>query len=162
MAKEYLGIVCVLLLAWPAFGGNVGVGDPSPSFALETIESGVVRSDDFRGEKGMFLVFWATWCSTCREEIPELKRIYGITAARGVGFVAVNIGLSDSLTRVKGYVAKHGVTYPVAYDGGSHVTKMFRVRVTPTIIILDQEGVICYRSAFVPRDLQEYFHDLTD
>lgn len=153
-------IALILVMAWPAFGRITGVGDVSPPFVLKTIDGSMVRSNDIKGKKPMFLVFWATWCSICREEIPNLKKIYSTFEPKGMGFVAINIGVNDSLTRVKRFIAKYKIAYPVAFDEGSRVTKRFNIHGTPTIIIVDKRGIVRYRSASIPDDFEKYFQGL--
>jgi thiol-disulfide isomerase/thioredoxin len=38
-------------------------------FELEDLKGNKVRLSDFKG-KVVFLNFWATWCPSCREEMP--------------------------------------------------------------------------------------------
>jgi peroxiredoxin len=149
-----------LLMATPTTSLSVEIGDETPSFVLETINNRVFRSEEMKGKNPLFLVFWATWCRNCKEEIPALKAIYSSFELKGMEFLAINVGVNDSLARVKRYAKKYKITYPMVFEGGNRVMKLFGVRGTPTIIIVDRQGVVRYKSASVPDDLDEHFQNL--
>jgi peroxiredoxin len=153
-------MVFFLLMAGPASAVSVKVGDESPPFLLKTIDNRAFRSEEMKGKKPLFLVFWATWCSACKEEIPKLNEIFSSFEPKGMEFLAINVGVNDSLARVKRYIKKYKITYPVAFEGGNRVTKLFGVQGTPTIIIVDRQGIVRYRSPSVPDDLDEHFQEL--
>ena len=79
-----------------------------------------------------------------------------------MGFVTVKYGVKESFKKVKRYITKHKNTYPVAFDEESQVTKRFNIFGTPTIIIVDKGGIVRYRSASIPEDLEKYFQDLIE
>jgi len=149
-----------LVMAGPASALSVKVGEESPSIEVKTIDNRTIRSDEIKGKKPLFLIFWATWCSACKEEIPKLNEIYSAFEPKGLELLAINVGINDSLARVKRYIKKYKITYPVAFEGGKQATKLFGVQGTPTIIIVDRQGIVRYRSASVPDDLDEHFQEL--
>ena len=48
------------------------VGSPAPNFLLADYDGNAVRLEDFRG-KIVFLNFWATWCTACEAEMPDMN-----------------------------------------------------------------------------------------
>ena len=153
--------VSVLLISmWPGITLGAEVGDPVPGFETQSIEGTAINLETIKGRNSLFLVFWATWCETCKKEIPKLKEIYSTYGPKGMTFLAVNTSINDSLKKAKRYVEKYEIPYPVIFDAGSEITKRFAVRGTPTIFIVDRQGIIRYRSADVPGDLAEHFDAL--
>lgn len=138
----------------------IDVGDAAPPFELETLDGRKVNYNEIKGKKPMLLVFWATWCPACKEEIPRLKSVYSDFKSKGLSFLAINVGINDSVKKAEKYVEKHGIDYPVAYDEGSSVTRIYRVHGTPTVMVLDKNGIVRYRSSSAPQDLSKHFDAL--
>lgn len=52
------------------------VGSATEDFALEDLASGeTVSLSGFRGEKAVFLNFWASWCPFCVDEMPDMATV---------------------------------------------------------------------------------------
>jgi thiol-disulfide isomerase/thioredoxin len=49
------------------------VGDRAARFSLNTLDGVAMGLDQMRG-RVVFLDFWATWCPTCRAELPSVER----------------------------------------------------------------------------------------
>jgi len=67
---------------WPAI-------EPPP-LELERIDGKFADLNMFRG-KAVLMSFWATWCPTCRRELPLLERLQEIVDPRLLEIVAVSI-----------------------------------------------------------------------
>jgi len=146
----------ILLLVVPLFA--VTVGETAPPFSIETIDESEFNLED--EDSPVLLIFWATWCPVCKEEVPKLKTIYNDFSDRGLRVLAINVGINDSPNRTKAFIQRHEIDYPVAFDTGSVLTKRYNVIGTPTVMIIDSEGVVKYRSAALPDDLEEHFDSL--
>lgn len=141
--------------AGPAW--SVEVGQAAPDFRLMTLDGAPVSLADFKGKKPLMILFWATWCPLCKEEVPKVNRIAADFGPRGLAVLAINVGVNDSAGKAGAYRKKYRLDYPVAFDQGSAVTRAFGVAGTPTILITDKKGIVRYRSAAVPDDLKENF-----
>lgn len=153
-------LLVIALLAAPALGRAAAVGQAAPEFTLTTMDGVEFSGGNASGKSPVMMVFWATWCPVCREEIPGVKELYARFAPKGLKLIAVNVGVNDSVKRMEKYVKKYDITYPVAFDTGSKVTRRFGVQGTPTVIIVDAKGIVRYRSAALPDDLGEHFDAL--
>ena len=62
--------------------------------------------------KGKVLVvnFWATWCTPCLKEIPDLIKIHTATSAKNVQIVGIAL---DSFDNVRQFSRSHAVPYPL-------------------------------------------------
>ena len=65
------------------------VGKPAPEFALPTINGDSVRLSQFRG-RPVVLTFWATWCPSCRTEMPNLDTARVTHASAGLQVLTIN------------------------------------------------------------------------
>lgn len=152
--RMILVVCCLLALAGPAW--SAGIGDPAPDFSLPTLEGKPVGLADFKGRQPLLLVFWATWCPTCREEVPNINRIAAEYGPKGLAVLAVNVGSNDSPASTAKFRDRHRMTYPVAFDQGSRVSRAFGVTGVPTVLLVDRRGMIRYRGYAAPADETVY------
>jgi peroxiredoxin len=83
--------------------------DTLPDFRLPDLEGREIASADWSG-KVLVLNYWATWCPPCLNEMPLLSRAQDTLGDRGVQVVGIAI---DRRSDVKGFLAKHPVSYPI-------------------------------------------------
>jgi thiol-disulfide isomerase/thioredoxin len=84
--------------------------------------------------------FWATWCPPCREEIPDLIKLYAKNKDRGLEILGVDVG--ESPTKVSNFIEKAGINYPVVLDRDMSVSETYRVVGIPTTYLMNSEGAI--------------------
>ncbi len=159
---KYVLFTLILLGMAAAPAWSLDVGDPSPGFALETLEGKPVALADFKDKSPVMMVFWATWCPICKEELPQIKKIAADFGPQGLAVLGINVGVNDSPRKAKVYHERYELNYPVAFDHGSEVSRAFGVAGTPTVVILDKRGIVRYRAAAVPQDLGEHFASLKE
>lgn len=87
--------------------------------------------------KVILLNFWATWCPPCRKEMPDLEALSKQFEAQG--FVVLSI-TDDDPEKVKSYIQKQNITYPVLLDAGSKLNKQFRIHGIPKSFLYDRDG----------------------
>lgn len=144
----------VFISAMPALAASQ-VGEVAPSFSLRTLDGDRFDLVEYRGKKSVHLIFWATWCSVCKHEIPEIKNAFN-KYNDNVAVIAINVSIRDSIAKVHRYVSKYKLPYPIAFDEGAKVTRLYGVMGTPTQIIIDRQGIIRYRGSVTPKDLSRY------
>jgi cytochrome c biogenesis protein CcmG/thiol:disulfide interchange protein DsbE len=130
--------------AGPGAGAVQGVnqGNRARDFTLETLEGAELSLQDYRGNV-VLVNFWATWCTPCRDEIPDIQAAY--EAYQDDGFVVLGINVEEPQQRVEQFVAALGMTYPVLLDETGQILKMYRAIGLPMSVILDGDGVIQVR-----------------
>lgn len=108
---------------------------------------------DFKG-KVVVVYFWATWCSDCAAELPQMKQLYTTYKDRGVEFVGVSLDEPESaggLAKLKEYVAERQVPWPQFFQGGdkqrSEFSAKWGVSSTPTAFLVDREGKLASTAA---------------
>ena len=64
--------------------------NPAPSFPMEDSQGNTVQLSDFLGDKPVFLNFWASTCSPCKQEMPDIQALYEQYGDQ-IHFVLVNV-----------------------------------------------------------------------
>jgi thiol-disulfide isomerase/thioredoxin len=82
---------------------------------------------------------WATWCTSCREEMALLDSVTARVTPRGARVVAVSVDESET-ERVRRYVESSGVRFIVAHDQAGEVERSFAVMGVPTTFVIDRTG----------------------
>ena len=98
---------------------------------------------DFRGKQPVLIIFSATWCTFCREEIPHFKSIHATYAKQGLEIV--NIDIQESKEKVAKFAAKYGLPYRVLLDEDGTVAGIYDIRGVPSMVLVDQNGNILCR-----------------
>lgn len=114
------------------------------------------------GQKAIVLVFWASWCPTCKTEVPKINQLAEKYRSRGMDFVAVNVGFNDSVERARAFIKKTGMAYPALFDSTGMIAEQYRLQGVPTIIIADKQGVIRFRNYGTPEITEAIFAKLME
>jgi cytochrome c biogenesis protein CcmG/thiol:disulfide interchange protein DsbE len=106
--------------------------------------------NDYLGQKNLYLVFWATWCNSCRQEIPTLIDTHN--NVKEVVVVGVNPGINDSLAKTKRYVEKYKIPYKIVYDETGVSAQAFGVAGVPMAILINKDGEVLYAGYPLPSE----------
>lgn len=84
--------------------------------------------------------FWATSCSTCIKEMPNMVKMYNELNPKGLEFVGIAMDY-DNPTYIKNYVADKKLPFNVAWDkDGQLADKFGKILGTPTTFVIDKKG----------------------
>lgn len=116
--------------------------DPLPKFTARSLDGQTVRSDQWRG-KVTLVNFWATWCSPCRAEIPDLLRLQ--TKYRDqLRIIGISADEGD-VTPVKNFVAALRMDFPIVMLTPELDGLFGGVHGLPTTLLVDRDGRIVKR-----------------
>ena len=117
-----------------------GAGKPAADFTLKDVLQGQDYTlSQFKG-KVVMINFFTFFCGPCREEMPDLNKIY--QENKDKGFVTLGIALSSDPTQIRFLVKQLGLTYPVL-NGTDKVGEAYgNVVVVPSTFIIDKQGNI--------------------
>ncbi len=117
------------------------IGNIAPNFQLTDYTGKTVSLSDFKGQKGVFVNFWASWCPFCVDEMPLMARVQEKYAAQ-YETIAVNRG--ESLETANEFSDKVGVTNKMILllDKKDSIYKEYGGFAMPYSLFIDKNGVI--------------------
>jgi thiol-disulfide isomerase/thioredoxin len=141
--KLVSGFLLALLLACSSLGQAAG-------FVLEDIQGKTHRLADYRG-KWVLVNFWATWCSPCLSEIPELISLH--EAHKDKDLLVIGIAMqSGSHKKVADFAKAHHINYPVVLGDFRTAKQIGAVDVLPSSYLYDTKGeLVSYQAGEVTR-----------
>lgn len=116
----------------------------APDFSFVTRENQTVSNGSLRG-KVVLLDFWGTWCPPCRESVPTLRSLNKKYA--GKPFQLVGISSDDDEDVWKTFIDSQQMTWAEYIDLSGEVLEAFKIESYPTYIVVDKDGVICFRQS---------------
>ncbi len=131
------------------------VGKTVASFSLSGLERGTVVAP-WKSHHAAVLIFFASWCGPCQGEMPEVASYLRHHDEGSIRVIGMDAG--DSRAAAKSFVAKSGVTFPVAFDPNDTVTTgIFQFATVPETAFVTSNGVVnqIYFGAIPKKELVE-------
>lgn len=117
---------------------------------IPLLDGGAVSFSDYEG-KVLVVDFMAPWCAPCREQLKILKEV---EKTPNVEVISVNIDPSYNSSYLRRFAEAEGVTWSFGTSTDAAIT--YQTTSIPTILLVDEEGVIRYRDSFTT--LNEFEH----
>jgi len=88
--------------------------------------------------KPVVLIFWASWCQFCQQEVPIISTLQKeFPAVHFVGII-----YNDRPENVENFVNLNGVKFPSYFDPSGKVAKTYGIDSVPQYFIIDNGGKI--------------------
>ena len=145
-------LVGVALAAAVAVGAGVYLSTgtaaaPAATFVL--LDGSKKTTADLKGKVAL-VNFWATSCTTCVAEMPEIVATHEKFKARGFDTLAVAMSY-DPPAYVANFAASRKLPFGVAIDNTGAIAREFgEVRLTPTTVLINKRGEIVKRYVGAP------------
>ncbi len=118
--------------------------EKAPEVTFTDLQGRQVTTQSLRG-KVVMVNFWATSCTTCVKEMPQMVETYNKYKDRGLEFVAVAMSY-DPPNYVLNFAQTRALPFKVALDTQGTLAKSFgNVQMTPTTFVIDKQGRIVKR-----------------
>ena len=117
---------------------------PAPNTAYTLLDGRQSTVEQMRG-KVVLVNFWATSCTTCVHEMPQIIATHEKFKARGYQTLAVAMSY-DVPAYVANFVQTRKLPFDVAIDSTGAIAKSFGdVQLTPTSVLINKRGEIVKR-----------------
>ena len=128
--------------AWAQVG--LYVGQKAPDFSAAGLDGKTQRlSTVTAASRATVVYFWATWCSPCIGEFPELETLYRKLKDQGVTLLSINF--KETASTAKTFAEDAGASFPVLLDTDGKIAAQFFVWPLPAIFVLDAKGIVRHK-----------------
>ena len=111
----------------------------APDLTLKNMAGDTITLSSFQGNIVM-INFWATWCPSCKEEMPSLNALYA--GMKSTGFEILAVSADKTLSAVHKYLAEHDFDFQILWDEDQTVMRTYKVFSIPTTFLIDRKGTI--------------------
>ena len=140
------------------------LGLPAPEIVLLDVNGQTIKLSDYRG-RPVLVNFWATWCTPCWTEMPNLVAQYEKHKdTQGLIVLAINVQQDAKGDAIQAYIRRFKMSFPILLDDAGKAELDYRVRGFPTTIFIDRNGVIRdfvvggpMSEEFIEQELQKSF-----
>ena len=119
----------------------IHAGDEAPDFSVEMLDGGNVTLSALQG-KPTLLIFWATWCPPCREELAHLQE--GVIDVYGDKINVLPVSRGEKREVVEEFITKMGYAFAVGLDGEQTAYRKYATNYIPRCFVIDSKGTVVY------------------
>jgi peroxiredoxin len=124
------------------------IGKKTPEIKLPAPDGDTITLSSLKG-KLVLIDFWATWCSPCLKEQPELVKLYNkykqAVFTNGRGFEIYGVSLDSKRSSWEDIIKKVGISWIQVSDlkfWNSPVAKKYNIQELPFNLLIDGKGVV--------------------
>lgn len=121
-------------------GVNINnVKTKAPDFKLKDLDGKEISLSDLKGKK-VYINFFATWCPPCKEEMPDLEKLYQETKNSDLIILAISGG--EDKSTVENFVKENNYNFEVLLDPDGVANMSYNISSIPTSYFIDENGNI--------------------
>lgn len=114
----------------------------APNFITTNYKKNVISLKELNTQrKCVLLIFWASWCKPCIEEIPSLKKLKTKFNNFPIEFISISKD-EDEKAYIKA-VEKYEINWESIF-GDDKLLTMYNCSTIPKIIFIDSKGIVRY------------------
>ncbi|MFR2891277.1 redoxin family protein [Peptoniphilus grossensis] len=113
---------------------------------MDIMDGSVIKSEEFYKEKSLTLVnVWGTFCGPCKEEMPDLGKLYEEYKDR-VNFLGVvvdtNVSMDTNVEEAQQIIKDSGVNYKNIMPNPTTEDTLVNITAMPTTFFVNSEGKV--------------------
>jgi len=108
-------------------------------FSLKALDGNTIALSELKG-KPVLLVFWASWCLGCTEEVPLMEKF---SVGKRDQLIILTMAIDgEKEKRIQRFVNKYKITLPVLLDAKEKIARTYGVTMVPTVFLINGEGLL--------------------
>lgn len=111
----------------------------APAFTVTALDGTKFTLDEMGG-RVVLIDFWATWCGSCNEELPHMKKIAKQFAGQPLVIISISWDSDDAKWRQ--FIAKNEMTWVQYRDANHELSTQFGIDAIPHYFTIDSDGVL--------------------
>ncbi|MGL5647124.1 MAG: TlpA family protein disulfide reductase [Clostridium sp.] len=129
------------------------------NFKLKNLNGEEVSLSQYKGKK-VFINFWASWCPPCKDEMPDLEKLY---KEYGDKIVILTINAGETREKAENFIKEKNYTFPVLLDSNMEVSAEYGARYLPTSVMINEKGdIVNYRNGAMDyAQMKEFIQERT-
>ena len=109
--------------------------------------------------KVVYLDFWASWCTPCRQSFPWMNDLEATYGKEGLVVIAINVDHDHGLA--EDFLQDNSANFKILFDPNGRIASQFNFHDMPTSYLIGRDGKIRYvHSGFYPGREGEYLSHL--
>jgi len=126
---------------------------------MEDLKGKTITLNEYQG-KALLIDFWATWCSPCLVELPNMVKVYNKYHSQGLEIVSISLDYTNNTTTeaYKQWIDSVGMNWRHTYSGngwGTESVKRFLVSSIPAPFLVGPDGsLVAWGEALRGKELE--------
>lgn len=109
----------------------------APELTGQGLQGEYIDLAELRGSV-VIVAAWASWCTTCRAEMPVFAEAQQTFADEGLELVGIN--MRDRPDPARAVLAEEGLDLPSVHDADGTISVHWGIRGLPTTFLIDRDG----------------------
>jgi tetratricopeptide (TPR) repeat protein len=142
MIRIILSLVIFLMFTPASDAINISAGGAAPDFTTSSVDGKRISLNAYKG-KIVVIIFWRTDQERSALALQDAKELLEKYKNKGMEVVSV-IEESDNKEDALMIFKNKGIDYPLLIDTDRRIYSDYGVRVSPTTVIIDKQGLVAY------------------
>ena len=124
------------------------VNNKAPEIIATDINGKTIRLEDYKN-KYVLLIFWASWCAPCREEIPVINTVREEFPEEKLKIIGITS--DDSLNDYLSAISKNNMKW-INLKRDNRLNEAYGVTAIPSVFLINKDGIIIYKASVFDKD----------
>jgi cytochrome c biogenesis protein CcmG/thiol:disulfide interchange protein DsbE len=127
-------------------------------FELQPARAADLDLSSYKG-KVVYLDFWASWCTPCRQSFPWMSDVQGTLGSKGLVVIGVNVDHDHALAEE--FLQANAPQFRIVFDPDGAIAGKYNFKDMPTSILIGRDGRVRYvHNGFYPNREDHYLSDI--